>query len=327
MNTKTKAVTVLLLVLGVSAGCVWYGAKQSENSMVRHDVAATTASYKDATYVIEGKPITLHDGVSETPVAPGSVTYETTRYFGNEIMTDVNGDGADDVVFLLTQDPGGSGMFYYLVAAIATDAGYIGSNGYFLGDRIAPQNLQAGEGAVVSVQYATRADGESLATPPSVGVSETVAFMETLMKFVPVVPGSLGFAEAAADGHIFSYPMIATSSYVRMTQWPPTLSVHTADEQCVVNDGTSSAVRGITTERMLGDRIVCVTDMSEGAAGSVYHTYTYTASEQGDAFSYSFAVQEVQCMNYDEPERSECQAAQQVFNPDDIARVLFTTMH
>ena len=97
---------------------------------------------KDATYLIDGEPITLKDGSSELEMIPSSSSKEIIRYFGNDIKGDFNNDGKEDVAFLLTRDNGGSGTFYYLAAALDSDNGFQGTNAIFLGDRIAPQNTE-----------------------------------------------------------------------------------------------------------------------------------------------------------------------------------------
>ncbi len=112
--------------------------------------------YKDAEYIIEGVRVRLTG---------------TTAYFGNEVTTDLDGDGREDVVFLITQNPGGSGTFYYVVAALNTPRGYVGSEALLLGDRIAPQTTGKGKGKIVIVNYADRASGEPFTTSPSVGKS------------------------------------------------------------------------------------------------------------------------------------------------------------
>ena len=80
-----------------------------------------------------------------------------TRYFGNEVTGDLNGDGRDDVAFLLTQETGGSGTFFYVVAALDLPGGLVGTEGLFLGDRIAPQTTELRPDGVVVVNYADHA--------------------------------------------------------------------------------------------------------------------------------------------------------------------------
>jgi hypothetical protein len=132
---------------------------------------------KNATYTIEGRPVTLTDGLSEVEAAPGSASKVTTRYFGNEASGDLNADGTADVVFILTQDMGGSGTFYYIVAALQTKDGYVGTNAVLLGDRIAPQTTQVQDGEVIT-NYAERRPGEPMTARPSLGVSKYLRIID-----------------------------------------------------------------------------------------------------------------------------------------------------
>jgi len=116
--------------------------------------------YKNIAYEIEGQSVKLTNGISGT-----------TRYFGNEIVGDLNGDGTGDIAFLLTQNPGGSGTFYYVAVALKTTDGYQGTNALFLGDRIAPQTTEIRNEEVI-VNYADRKIDEPMTTKPSVGVSK-----------------------------------------------------------------------------------------------------------------------------------------------------------
>jgi heat shock protein HslJ len=143
---------------------------------------------KNTTYTIDGHAITLKDGVAEKGSLFSS-SKTTARYFGNEVKIDLNNDGREDVAFLLTQETGGSGTFYYVVAALNMENGYIGSNAFFLGDRIAPQTTGK-NGKVVIVNYADRTPGESFAIKPSVGKSigllldaEKLQFNEVAINF------------------------------------------------------------------------------------------------------------------------------------------------
>lgn len=133
--------------------------------------------YQNATYEVEGQTVRLTNGVSEIEAAPGSATKIATRFFGNEAFGDLNGDGKEDVAFLITQDGGGSGTFFYLVAALNSEAGYQGTNAIFLGDRIAPQNTQIENGQIV-VNYATRKPDEPFTVQPSIGTSTRIRVVE-----------------------------------------------------------------------------------------------------------------------------------------------------
>ncbi len=48
---------------------------------------------QNATYLVDGDAITLANGVSEVEAVPGSSMKKVTRYFGNAVEIDLNGDG------------------------------------------------------------------------------------------------------------------------------------------------------------------------------------------------------------------------------------------
>lgn len=150
---------------------------------------------KDAAYVIDGKVVQLQNGSAETEAAPGSASKIVTRYFGNEVTHDFDKDGRDDTVFLLTQETGGSGTFFYVVAALNKENGYEGSQALFLGDRIAPQSTHMGTGDIVVVNYADRKVGEDFSVRPSVGKSIWLKLNLDSMQFGEVAQNFEGEAD------------------------------------------------------------------------------------------------------------------------------------
>ncbi len=141
----------------------------------------TLKSYKDIEYMIEGKKITLSGEFS---------------YFGNELVTDLNGDARNDVVFLIRQNSGGSGTFYYVVSALQTNNRYLGSDGFLLGDRIAPQTTELSKNpkhkTVIVVNFADRGVGEPMTTKPSLGKSVYLKLDIEHMQWGIVVPNFEG---------------------------------------------------------------------------------------------------------------------------------------
>ena len=135
-------------------------------------VSQTPATFdgRNSTFTIDNKPVTLSNGVSRVAAAPGSSSMVTTRYFGNEATGDLNGDGLPDVAFLITQDMGGSGVFYYVVVALASANGYKTTNAFFIGDRIAPQPTDIHSDKLY-VNFADRKPGEPMTAQPSVGTT------------------------------------------------------------------------------------------------------------------------------------------------------------
>ena len=76
---------------------------------------------------------------------------------------------------------------------------------------------------------------------------------------------------------------------------------------------------GEATElRRIEDSLYCVHIASEGAAGSVYHTFTYDTPAGSATDSTTFTLRYVQCTNYDEPKQSACMEEQDTFSPDSL---------
>jgi hypothetical protein len=156
-----------LLVIGVSVGAVFYIVlnEKAEKTDLKKEI-----DFKNCSYNIQGKDVQLKDGYSEEEIAPGSASKLITRYFGNELRGDFDGDGLSDTAFLITQNSGGSGTFYYLTVALSSNMGCKGTNAILLGDRIAPQTTGYEDGKIV-VNYADRGSGEPMTSRPSIGVS------------------------------------------------------------------------------------------------------------------------------------------------------------
>ncbi len=182
MKNSTKILTVIVLLFALVSLVYYANTKVSKNKT--ENVSRT---HKDATYIIGGQKFTLKDGVSKVEQAPGSSSFVITSYFGNEVGADFDSDGREDVAFLLSQNTGGSGTFYYVVAALNKDTGYVGSEAIFLGDRIAPQTTEIKENNIIVVNYAERKPGESFAEVPSVGKSIWLKLDPLTMQFGEVV--------------------------------------------------------------------------------------------------------------------------------------------
>lgn len=150
-------------------------------------VAILPQDFTEVPFTIKGEEVTLVDGISVIPFAPGSASVSTIRYFGNDFTHDIDGDGDMDVVFLVTEEGGGSGTFFYVVGAIKEEEGYRGTQAMFLGDRVAPQSISAGDGTQVIVNYSDRAVGEPMSTAPSVGKSMHLLYNPVTNDFGEVV--------------------------------------------------------------------------------------------------------------------------------------------
>ena len=176
-----------------------YSEKQGGEQEKQVEVAG---DYMNTTYYISGKPVTLVNGVSEEAAAPGSAEKVTTRYFGNAAKGDLDDDSNADLAFLITQETGGSGTFFYLVGALQNEDGsYRGTNAVLIGDRIAPQTTEFKNGQVI-VNYAERAPGEPMTASPSMGKSLYLKYSAATNDFGEVVQnfeGEIGADAPALD--------------------------------------------------------------------------------------------------------------------------------
>lgn len=170
MDMKTLSV---ILVILIGATLVFaYLEKDWIMSMLSSQQSNTTEQMNfdgmNTTFTIDGREVTLVDGLSEEPAAPDSATMDTVRYFGREAIGDVNADGQEDVIFFITDDAGGTGTFYYVVAALKTNNGYQTTNAFLVGDRIAPKfiDVPPGTGEIV-VNYVKLKDGEPFSAVPT----------------------------------------------------------------------------------------------------------------------------------------------------------------
>lgn len=117
---------------------------------------------RDLSFRVSGTRVTLEDGLATAKTALGGAEDTTIRYFGNELSHDIDGDGVEDKVFLITQDTAAGVTYFYLVGALMRDGGYLGTHAVLLGDNISPQTTNKGEGRTVIVNYAERGEGASI---------------------------------------------------------------------------------------------------------------------------------------------------------------------
>ena len=135
------------------------------NAVERLDNAA--ADPLNAADLIEGQAVRLVDGRSEKLAAPESATQTRSAVLGRPVFGDLDGAAGEDAVLLLRHDPGGSGTFYYLAAAVSVDGRYRGTNAVLLGDRIVPRDLKIRRRLAV-VRYTDRRPDEPMSARPTI---------------------------------------------------------------------------------------------------------------------------------------------------------------
>lgn len=133
--------------------------------------AVLKASPLDATYTIEDIAFPLVNGRAKKAIDGGGASKILVSVFEANTLGDIDKDGFEDYVVILTEDAGGSGTFYYVALAMGGLDSYTGTNAIFLGDRIAPQTTEIRDGEII-VNYGDRNPGESFDVEPSLGASK-----------------------------------------------------------------------------------------------------------------------------------------------------------
>jgi hypothetical protein len=164
------SVFVLLLVL-VATGVISFNSIPEKNTESQKNIPDVF----NTSYVIDGESFALVNGKVEKEYTPGSATKNILSIFGEPVYGDFDDDGDVDAGVMLQHNPGGSGLFYYAVFVMNDNGASWSTNAILLGDRIAPQTIEAREGYVI-YNYAERGVDEPMTTPPSIGKSLYVKY-------------------------------------------------------------------------------------------------------------------------------------------------------
>jgi hypothetical protein len=124
----------------------------------------------NASFKIEKQTITLANGRSERPSAPGSASAAVT-ILDQKTTGDVDGDGRADSVVILVDQPGGSGSFSYVAALLNPSAGATATDAVMLGDRIKISSVRV-DGRTIVVDILDRAPGQPMTASPGVAVTK-----------------------------------------------------------------------------------------------------------------------------------------------------------
>jgi hypothetical protein len=188
----------MLAVVGVIGVAICFGNTGGDDNNAPD---ALTSDPFNATFIIEGTRICLLNGHFEREAALGSGMEIKTSVFGKPAYGDIDGDGCEDAAMVIVHDPGGSGTFFYVAAALKVDGAYHGTNGVLLGDRISPQDIKIRNGVVVA-NYTDRRPEESMAITPSIGKSKYLTINNGLLsEIAPISKGAHLFEGWVTVGH------------------------------------------------------------------------------------------------------------------------------
>jgi hypothetical protein len=142
----------------------------------------------NATYVIEKQAVRLIHGRAEVQAVPGSAIKITTVVFGKPAFGDLNRDGRDDAALFLRHDPGGSGTFYYVAAAIAVKDIFQGTNAVLIGDRVSPRTIHIRNGVIIA-EYDDLSPDQPMSAAPSIGKTMNLTLNEGYLRAINPLDG------------------------------------------------------------------------------------------------------------------------------------------
>jgi hypothetical protein len=120
-------------------------------------------------------------------------------------------------------------------------------------------------------------------------------------------------ATTTASGFAFQFPADLGTKYITPTDWPPVLNIDPHAFSCT-EAGVETQQAGQTAQKVINGHTYCITRESEGAAGSIYTQYAYARGRGNTTAILTFSMRLVQCGNYDEPKKSECDAERTAFD-------------
>ena len=126
-------------------------------------------------------------------------------------------------------------------------------------------------------------------------------------------------------GTTWQYPENFGTTYIEPYDWPPQLTL--SDEPFICTSAGSTTDRsGITEEKVIDGTTYCVTQIDEGAAGSVYSQYAYAFAYNDGTAILSFSTRAPRCENYSDPEKSLCEREKETFSLDQIIHMVAQTL-
>jgi hypothetical protein len=102
---------------------------------------------------------------------------------------------------------------------------------------------------------------------------------------------------------------------VLAVDWPPQITIVDQEYSCLEAGSPTDRAGQTRKEQGPSGKEYCVSQVSEGAAGSTYTQYAYGFPFENKTAIFTFTIRTPQCLNYDEPNASGCVAEQKEFKP------------
>ncbi len=100
-------------------------------------------------------------------------------------------------------------------------------------------------------------------------------------------------------------------------KYPPKFKITEGQIDCK-KTSSESGLLSRTVKRKIDGRIYCIESSSEGAVGSIYTQYVYSTIKSGSLIMVICVIRYPQCINYSEPQRTECANERETFDLDKI---------
>ncbi len=171
MKAPKKWSVLAVIVAAILSACMPASTPTTAPAAISTEAPTTGTPYvvdpQNATYLIDGKEVTLVDGVAEQEAAPGSASKIVTKYFGNAVNIDLNSDGLMD--FRLPPDTGRRGKRHFLLCGGGDQSGrqHPGNERHFPGrpDRPAVHECRSGQPGTVHCQLCRTESQRSHVSP------------------------------------------------------------------------------------------------------------------------------------------------------------------
>ena len=100
-------------------------------------------------------------------------------------------------------------------------------------------------------------------------------------------------------------------------KYPPKFKITEGQIDCK-KTSSESALPFRIVKRKIDGRIYCIESLSEGAVGTIYTQYAYFTIKSGSLIMVNCVIRYPQCINYSEPQRTECANERETFDLDKI---------
>ncbi len=172
-----KKFLILIIILTLGFGALYYMRGDNEGATTQNDSGDKVfrPDPKSATFRFDDSSVTLSNGKGVEK--DGNTVIQETNLLDERAYGDLNSDGEEDAVVLLSQSGGGSGVFIYVAGYVSGPVSYKGTSAIFLGDRISPQSVSV-SGGVVTVKYLDRNPDQAFAEEPTVPTSKQFIYRD-----------------------------------------------------------------------------------------------------------------------------------------------------